>query len=320
MQKFFNTSVQLSLTKHGLHFMIWYSKLGNLFKCKSSYTRRSKTSLIHQLCNEPLSRAGSFITPTGLLTQSLGNEGPVSTDGSSARSYLPFGFRRLCYPFFRVRALRITLSHKQDSIPLITVALLLFFHLIRYTTSLCRGMASGGRNGLPHGHFPHRPCLPGTCSIPTFSRPDMVRPSELLALFHRHLQPNLVTRFVHMSVRLFIPRFADAVSGLLWLRPCRTATLFRGAGVGHILPWFPPARRVAARISSHPLIGMPEAPGRNGHPSPQADRQTVGGKPWSWQRQTAGIPLLRSYGPGLSAASLVLRTGRKCHSPGPWPP
>ncbi|KRY23013.1 hypothetical protein T12_5729 [Trichinella patagoniensis] len=84
---------------------------------------------------------------------------------------------------------------------------------------------------------------------------------------------------------------------------------------------------------------MPEAPGRNGHPSPPAgqwtlspaclyvfsssslpDRQTVGGKPWSWQRQTAGIPLLRSYGPGLSAASLVLRTGRKCHSPGPWPP
>ncbi|KRY23069.1 hypothetical protein T12_7276 [Trichinella patagoniensis] len=109
-------------------------------------------------------------------------------------------------------------------------------------------MASGGRNGLPHGHFPHRPCLPGTCSIPTFSRPDVVRPSELLALFHRHLQPNLVTRFVHMSVRLFIPRFADAVSGLLWLGPCRTATLVRGAGVGHILPWFLPARRVAARI------------------------------------------------------------------------
>ncbi|XP_003378334.1 conserved hypothetical protein [Trichinella spiralis] len=94
MQKFFSTSVQLSLTKHGLHFMIWYSKLGNLFKC--------------------------------------------------------------------------------------------------------------GRNGLPHGPFPHRPCLPG----------------------------------------------------LLWLGPCRTATLVRGAGVGHILPWFPPARRVAARISSHPLVAL----------------------------------------------------------------
>ncbi|KRX45945.1 hypothetical protein T05_1401 [Trichinella murrelli] len=35
----------------------------------------------HQ-CNEPLSRAGSFVTPTGLLTQlSLGDDGPVSTGG-----------------------------------------------------------------------------------------------------------------------------------------------------------------------------------------------------------------------------------------------
>ncbi|KRX21078.1 hypothetical protein T07_12376 [Trichinella nelsoni] len=51
-------------------------------------------------------------------------------------------------------------------------------------------------------------------------------------------------------------RFVDAVPGLLWLRPCRTATLVRGTGVGHILPWFSPARRVAARISSHPLVAL----------------------------------------------------------------
>ncbi|KRY37457.1 hypothetical protein T01_3044 [Trichinella spiralis] len=202
---------------------------------------------IIRLCNEPLSWAGSFITPTGLLTQSsLGDEGPVSTGGSSAPSYLPFGFRRLCYPFFRVRALPITLSHKQDSIPLFTVALLLFFHFIRYTTSPCRGMVSGGRNGLPHGPFPHRPCLPGTCSIPTFSRLDMVRPTK---------SGHPVRTYVRAP---FYPskRFADAVPGLLWLGPCRTATLVRGAGVGHILPWFPPARRVAARISSHPLVAL----------------------------------------------------------------
>ncbi|XP_003366251.1 conserved hypothetical protein [Trichinella spiralis] len=45
---------------------------------------------------------------------------------------------------------------------------------------------------------------------------------------------------------------------------------------------------------------------------------------WSSLCQTADTPLLshqrRSYGPGLSAASLVLRNGRKCRSPAPWPP
>ncbi|KRX12229.1 hypothetical protein T07_5830, partial [Trichinella nelsoni] len=45
---------------------------------------------------------------------------------------------------------------------------------------------------------------------------------------------------------------------------------------------------------------------------------------WSWLCQIADTPLLsrqpRSYGPGLSAASLVLRNDRKCRSPAPWPP
>ncbi|KRX79168.1 hypothetical protein T06_3720 [Trichinella sp. T6] len=56
------------------------------------------------------------------------------------------------------------------------------------------------------------------------------------------------------------------------------------------------------------------------------DRQTVDGTLWfwSWLCQIADTPVLshqpRSYGHGLSAASLVLRNDRKCRSPAPWPP
>ncbi|KRX58110.1 hypothetical protein T09_11151 [Trichinella sp. T9] len=43
-------------------------------------------------CNEPLSRVGSFVNPTGLLSQShLGEMGRCRPAGSSARSYSPFG-------------------------------------------------------------------------------------------------------------------------------------------------------------------------------------------------------------------------------------
>ncbi|KRY61417.1 DNA replication complex GINS protein PSF3 [Trichinella britovi] len=48
-------------------------------------------------CNEPLSRAGSFVTRTGLLTQSTG--------GFLCAVITSVGFRRLCCPVFRVRAL-----------------------------------------------------------------------------------------------------------------------------------------------------------------------------------------------------------------------
>ncbi|KRZ70713.1 hypothetical protein T10_10450 [Trichinella papuae] len=192
-------------------------------------------------------------------------------------------------------------------------------------------MVSSGRSGLPPASLPLGSCVAGRYSSPTFSAPNMVLPSGLPVSFSRApaaTPGRLVRTHVHEP---FYPSisFVGAAPARLWLGLCRTAALVRGAIAGRIHQWFPPARRVAARCGTSGVYRDTRGvPGRDGHPSPPAvsgsssppDRQTVGGKLWSWSWlcQTADTPLLshqsRSYGPGLSAASLALRNGRICRS------
>ncbi|KRY14732.1 CAP-Gly domain-containing linker protein 1 [Trichinella patagoniensis] len=61
-----------------------------------------KESIIGNLCNEPLPGAGSFVIPTGLLAQSsLGDDGPVSTDGTALGSQTGSRFPGNIVPFKR---------------------------------------------------------------------------------------------------------------------------------------------------------------------------------------------------------------------------
>ncbi|KRY50279.1 hypothetical protein T03_1838 [Trichinella britovi] len=182
-----------------------------------------------------------------------------------------------------------------------------------------RGMLSGGRSGLPPAPFPLESCVIGRYSSPTFSGPDMVLPSGRPISFSRApgtTLGRLVRTHVHEP---FCPSitFVGAAPALLWLGLCRTPARVPGAVAGRIPQWSPPACPEAAR-TQHPLVVSA--------PSRILSGRIVDGTLWfwSWLCQVADTPLLshqpRSYGPGLSAASLVLRNDRKCRSPAPWPP
>ncbi|XP_003381565.1 conserved hypothetical protein [Trichinella spiralis] len=180
-------------------------------------------------------------------------------------------------------------------------------------------MVSGGRSGLPPAPFLLESCVAGRYSSPAFSGPDMVLPSGLPISFSRAPATTLgrlVRTHVHEP---FCPSitFVGAAPALLWLGLCRTPARVPGAVAGRIPQWSPPACIEVAR-TQHPLVVSA--------PSRILSGRTVDGTLWfwSWLCQIADTPLLshqpRSYGPGLSAASLVLRNDRKCRSPAPWPP
>ncbi|KRY45007.1 hypothetical protein T03_11393 [Trichinella britovi] len=180
-------------------------------------------------------------------------------------------------------------------------------------------MVSGGRSGLPPAPFPLEFCVAGRYSSPTFSVPDIVLPSGLPISFSRApvtTLGRLVRKHVHEP---FCPSmtFVGAAPALLWLGLCRTPARVPGAVAGRIPRWSPPACPEADR-TQHPLVVSA--------PSRILSGRTVDGTLWfwSWLCQIADTTLLshqpRSYGLGLSAASLVLRNDRKCRSPAPWPP
>ncbi|KRZ84025.1 hypothetical protein T08_5157 [Trichinella sp. T8] len=180
-------------------------------------------------------------------------------------------------------------------------------------------MVSGGRSGLPPAPFPLEFCVAGRYSSPTFSVADMVLPSGLRILFSRASETALGRLVRTHAHELFCPSmtFVGAAPALLWLGLCRTPARVPGAVAGRIPQWSPPACPEAGR-TQHPLVVSA--------PSRILSGRTVDGTLWfwSWLRQIADTTLLshqpRSYGLGLSAASLVLRNDRKCRSPAPWLP